>query len=725
MKVSISKRVIVLIAIFGSLIGRAQKPLSELASLDLHVIPYPQKVQLREGDFILGNTLSIGLDGKTSAVDQRTAEHLANGFKKEWGVNALVKDKAQNCPLKLVKVKKLASGKEQGYELEVTETGVRILAQDDDGLFYGVQTLLQLVKAYKDGFKIPGMYLEDWPDVAVRAIHYDTKHHQDRASYVKALIRDLAKFKINMLVWEWEDKLAYESYPQIGAPGAFTKQEMQEFTAYARDYHIELTPLVQGLGHVSFILKWPEFKHLREVADSDWEFNPLKDETYELLFKLWDEAIEATPGSKYIHIGSDETFELGLCDECREKAKEIGNSGLYHLFAKRAAKYLKKKRKIMIWERPMGWTKSRSPIKNMKPDPDLVLTEEYHYETPDFKYAQQAHDLGYELFMYDPNPGLEPLFLPYYFKMSSNRITDTPRKMEGSLKASYDLLTASANTGLFHGMINTSWDDSGLHNQMWMFGFAASAQYSWNANAPGLEEFENSFFINYYGPEVRDMKELYLLLNEGAYFYAHSLERNLWHHGDIGKTHLPDLPRGQYIEYDPYWKHEYAPQLKKAKQELKRINRAMQIIDMNKRLADRNTYDFDVYRSIAELIAHTCQLYIDMENLESTITRAHKNAFSDREASLTALHDAETLVQEMLDRRNRVFGQLTTVWEKTRLPKGMSSADKKYFHKMDRSRHFANRRPGLDFLIYDEELLDLEGYLEKLKTYTNNFQLKF
>ena len=69
----------------------------------------------------------------------------------------------------------------------------------------------------------------------------------------------MARYKINMLVWEWEDKLAYKSHPEIGAPGAFTIEEMQEFTKYAKEYHMELTPLVQGLGHVSFILKWPQY----------------------------------------------------------------------------------------------------------------------------------------------------------------------------------------------------------------------------------------------------------------------------------------------------------------------------------------------------------------------------------------------------------------------------------------------------------------------------------
>ena len=71
-----------------------------------------------------------------------------------------------------------------------------------------------------------------------------------------------------MLVWEWEDKFEYPSHPEIGAPGAFTMKEMQEFTRYAKKYHIQIVPLVQGLGHAGFILKWPQYASLREVPAS-------------------------------------------------------------------------------------------------------------------------------------------------------------------------------------------------------------------------------------------------------------------------------------------------------------------------------------------------------------------------------------------------------------------------------------------------------------------------
>ncbi|MEQ9287329.1 MAG: beta-N-acetylhexosaminidase [Cyclobacteriaceae bacterium] len=691
---------------------------SELSDIGLHVIPYPQQVAVGGNAFLLKSPINIVLDKSATAIDRKTAEQMKSELERKWGMKAVISENKGMCNILLTRKGPSKSLAGQGYMLSTDSDELTINSKDADGLFYGVQTFFQLIKKTRDGVLVPGMEITDWPDVKIRAVHYDTKHHQDKGSYVRDFIRDLAKYKINMLVWEWEDKLAYESHPEIGAPGAFTLEEMQEFTRYAKEYHIELTPLVQGLGHVSFILKWPQYKELREVEGSDWEFCPLEAGTYDLMFDLWDEAIKATPGSKYIHIGSDETYELGACHKCQAKAKEIGNSGLYHLFIGKAAAHLEKRRKVMVWERPMGWELGKSPIKDMKPNTNLVLTESYDYSS-EFNFARESKAMGFEVFMYDPNPGIEPLFLPYHFKKKRGEL------LEGSLKSSYDFLSVRSKLPEFDGMINTSWDDSGLHNQMWMLSFVTSAQYSWNGVAPGPEEFEGSFFANYYGEKATDMKELYQLLNEGAYYYYETMERHVWHAGDIGKTHLPDLPRGQYLEYDPFWNTEYKHMVKRSGEQKEKMLRALQIIETNKNLALDHAYDFEVYASIAELIRHTCLTYEDLSRLEYAITEAHKNAFTDRKEAYNSLVKAEKIIEASLARREQVYANLVKTWKKTRLPKGMSTLDKKFFYKMDRSRHFANRTADLSYLIYDEQLLDMEGYLQKLKAYRTSFQLEY
>ncbi len=386
-------------------------------SAEIQVIPFPQQVITNNANFRFNNNLTIVLDQNNSAADRFTANELIRDLKNEWNINAVLSNKKGTCSILLTRRNAPKSLNNQGYQLITGPGELVIRSNGEDGLFYGTQTLLQLIQNDGSGYQIPGLQITDWPDIQERAIHYDTKHHQDKSSYVKSFIKDLSRYKVNMLIWEWEDKFAYPSHPEIGAPGAFTMEEMQEFTRYARQYHIQIVPLVQGLGHVSFILKWPQYKPLRELEASNWQFCPLKQGSYDLLFDLWKDAIEATPGSEFIHVGSDETYELGACENCQVKSKEIGKSGLYLLFVNKAAGYLKTKaRKVMVWERPMGWKSGSSPAKGVEPSKGLVLTESYNYETPEFKYSKEAKASGFETYAYDPNPGVVPLMVPYLFE---------------------------------------------------------------------------------------------------------------------------------------------------------------------------------------------------------------------------------------------------------------------------------------------------------------------
>ncbi len=690
---------------------------TELSSLGIHVIPYPQQVTLEGDDFIFNNQLNIVLDQDFSVIDQFTADELIKDLKREWNIEGVITDKKIDNSIILTRHDAPEMLGVQGYQITTGKNELVIKANGEDGLFYGTQTLLQIIQKAREGYKVSGMKIKDWPDIKKRAVHYDTKHHQDKKSYVKSFIKDLARYKINILVWEWEDKFAYPSHPEIGAPGAFTIEEMQELTRYAHKYHIQIVPLVQGLGHVSFILKWPQYEHLREVEASNWEFCPLREGSYDLLFDLWDDAIEATPGSEYIHIGSDETYELGACEKCKVKAGEIGLSGLYHFFVGKAAEHLQAAgRKVMVWERPMGWEKSRSPAKGIKPIKGLVLTESYSYMTPDFKYVKEARSQGFEVFAYDPNPGGGHLFLSCFYRIRNNK------KVIGSLENSYNLLTSAAISGAFDGMINTSWDDAGLHNQLWMLSFVTSAGYSWNGSKPDLAEFTGSFFKNYYGNSAVNMKELFYLLNEGSYYYAETFERKVWHHGDVGKTHLPDLPRGDALEYDPFWNREYKEIVDRSRDELTKMGRVLQIIENNKQSGVKNSYDFELFRTVAEVIRHTCQTYLDLSNLEYAITEAHRKTFIDSKEAYNGLVKAQNIIEKSLKRREEVLNDLINTWEETRFPKGMSTKDKEYFFQQDRARHFANRRPDMTYLIYDEQLLDMEGYLEKLKAYMEYYK---
>jgi len=698
---------------------------TELAKAGINLIPYPREVKLMGEDFVLGNNIIITLDKNASEKDKFAAGELSKFLKDEWQVNPVIQNNAVKG--KTIVLTRKGFGKksgDQGYRLTVGKDRVTVVGGGEAGLFYGVQTILQLIRKNVAGAYINGLEINDWPDTKIRAAYYDTKHHQDTRAYVESFIRDLARYKINMLVWEWEDKFAYPSHPEIGAPGAFTMEEMQELTHYAKKFHVLIVPLVQGLGHASFILKWPKYEHLREIPASNFEFCPLKEGSYQLLFDLWDDAVKATPGSVYIHIGSDETYELGLCPNCKKKAEEIGKTGLYHLFTAKSAKHLQAEgRQVMVWERPMGWTKDEKAVKNnIVPQQGIILAESYDYETPDLKYAREAKANGYPVYAYDPNPGVEPLFLPYLFRKPRDFATET---IIGSLENSYNYLTSHLGKGVYDGVIKTSWDDAGLHNQVWMLSFVTTAAYSWNAAKPALKEFTATYFKNYYGEDVKDMERLFFLLNEGAYFYMESFERNVWHDKSIGKTQIPDLPRGDAMEYHPFWNVEYAVRLKAANEILGKMNEAANICKINLERKIKNSYDIEIYKTVIELIKHTALTYLDLSELENAIAEAHRQRILSHEDAYRNLEKAEKIIKGQLARRDSVLNELVSVWERTRLPKGMSTKEKKFFFEQDRTVHFANRAPDMTFLIYDEQKLDLEGYLVKLQQYKKFYHDRF
>ena len=703
-----------------------------LVDSGLYVIPYPQQVLFGGDAFIFQSDLNIVLEKDHSKADEFTATELIRDLKSEWNIDAALNQKRNNFSVILSRRKSLSKRGKQGYELSVTKNAITISSAGEEGLFYGTQTLLQLIQKSAGGYKVIGLKITDWPDIAERAVHYDTKHHQDKMEYVRSFIKELARYKINLFVWEWEDKFLYPSHPEISAPGAFTTKEIQDLTDYARKYHIQIAPLVQGLGHVSFILKWPQFAPWREVAASNWEFCPLKEGSYKLLFDLWKDAMDATKGSTYFHFGSDETYELGECPACKQKASEIGKKGVYHLFGDKAAKFIQSQgRKPMMWESSAGLLQAYAE-KKFTPNKNIVLTEEMGEVGVD--KARQAKNLGYKVFFYDPNPGTEPLFLPYLYREEDYVIdeasaADNPypqlkgkRKIAGCLEHSYVQLKEAAASGLFDGVIRTSWDDAGLHNQQWMLCFLTTAESSWNGHAPDMNEFKETFFNNYYGEAATGMNDLYYLLNEAAYYYWDTFERKVWHFGDVGKTVIPDLPSGDALEYDPFWNNQNKQMIQRSLQELQQMDKAMAIVAANKKAAVKHPYDFDLFESIIQVVRHTCQTYLDLSALENAVKDAHNETFVNRDSAYYYLVKAQKIIEDNVKRRADVLNHVVTVWEKTRLPKGMSTADKKYFFQQDRARHFANRKPDMSFLIYDEQQLDLEGYLEKLKAYSEKYK---
>jgi len=298
---------------------------------------------------------------------------------------------------------------------------------------------------------------------------------------------------------------------------------------------------------------------------------------------------------------------------------------------------------------------------------------------------------------------------------------DPVRVRNGSFRDTSESISAAGQARAALGSITTSWDDSGLHNQAWMLRFICAAEYSWSSGGPALDIWIDRAMREYFGRQTRDMRELLRLLQDGALFYYDTFQRKVWHWGDVGKIHLPDFPR-QELEYHPFWRRRYAQLVGEAEAQRQGIARAVAIIDDNLSRPAPRRYDLEVFRTCAELMRHNVDLVLMLGRLEEEIGTASELHFSDRRAALRHLRRARSLIEEHIADRGAVFANLVEVWERTRLPKGCSTADHPYVFAPDRARHFANRTPDMRYLVYDEELLGLDGYLERLAAYVSEYE---
>ncbi len=125
--------------------------------MGLHVIPYPQQVELGGDDFVLQNNLTLVLDKNATAVDRKTAEKLITELKEKWGIAASISDDKGAAMIMLTRKGISKKIVEQGYVITTDKSILTITANDEDGLFYGVQTLFQIIKRGRDKIFVPGI----------------------------------------------------------------------------------------------------------------------------------------------------------------------------------------------------------------------------------------------------------------------------------------------------------------------------------------------------------------------------------------------------------------------------------------------------------------------------------------------------------------------------------------------------------------------------------------
>jgi hypothetical protein len=681
------------------------------------ILPQPGKVVLLKGAGPLAGDLKqiVLKGGFTCPILGNKLSRLKIGTSESKGTVTLILHKS---------IAEIPS--EEGYIMTISGDRVEISSIGEAGLFYGCMSLEQLLEDAAD-YKIPlpSCRITDYPVLSYRAVHFDVKHHLDHMNYYYESIDRLARYKINAVVFEFEDKLRYQRQPLVGAPQSISIDEMAALTRYAHDRHIEITPLVQGLGHATFILKHQEYAGLRELSWNTWAFCPLHEGTYQVLFDLYRDAMEATPGSRYLHIGGDEIGNIGLCPRCKPMADKEGMLSLSLYWLKRVCEFAGENNRIPVfwddmplkhggvyestWSDEVTGTEAEKAWKEGTPKLDNLLTDfpkNCVYMRWNYTMARQPGNI-LALDWY-ANRGLKAMIATAtnseggMFFQAEERDKDAASSGIITIR-SFIRLAAEKNIG---GMLCTAWDDKSPHMENYWHGFIASAEYSWSPDGRSLEEYDKAWLQREFSLSISDYAALNNRLRRGSelWYDAYFKDGNLFNDENTLQSMqrvehwLPVLEGQEKVQFDYTSKLIELPDLRTpgswSKKYKDKLDRA--IIEMNDNMALSDRLN-EIY-STSGRNRYYWSLAIALHNFQNTTPRLllalkeSDNADKSRQKS-----GIENVKMAMKDFQN-AWSELKDVYARTRFVSYPAN------YIPDRYFHLASQREDLTWMIQAQEL---------------------
>ncbi|MFO7899948.1 MAG: glycoside hydrolase family 20 zincin-like fold domain-containing protein [Planctomycetota bacterium] len=703
---------------------------SELRMRGYTALPAPRHVELEPDDILLDPMLCLSLSGVDE--DDIAVQTLLRARQIDAEVFDFREGEDVGCQVELaIEPGAVDTGiddgrDEQAYRIEIDDGGIRLTGNGRPGLFYAVQTFLQLT-ASANGF-LPKGRIVDWPRFELRLVHWDTKHHRDRIDTLKRYLDWCARFKINGILFELEDKFEYPSHPVIGAPDAFTTAELQEITDYALERHIQIVPDVQGPAHLCYVLKHDEFAHLR-CDGSNYQICMDEPEARQLLFDMYTDVCNATRGCKYFHVSTDEVYYAGICEKFRKPYNPENRSLTVIDYVNAAHEHLGALgRQVLIWlEYPM----LPEHVELLPAD----LLNGIGFRKP--VQVRNENEHGIRQFAYHPIQGSELTF-PNYFGWTDADGVRQPGRLDGAFDATRETRVEGGNP---IGTICAAWDDAGLHNETFWLGWATMAQCGWTQDAITPEETAAAFTDLYYGPDVFDMIEIYQTLQAQARFMENALEKlpstvrgpSYGHPYWKGKMERydrtmvppapPQMPNDTGVSVVPRFSDRYEAVLAEVPGRLRENDRLLARLQANVPRARRNRYNLEVFLSLACHVRQFLEMVLSIARAEELMHEAALAGKSgdDRRAMARMVAARETM-QGAVDDLYAMYERLKATWQKSRLPKGAPRDGREFVHVMDDVKdHFADRRPDLSHLIAPHESLDLPGWIERLDSVIDRY----
>ncbi len=592
--------------------------------------------------------------------------------------------------------------KPEAYSLQVLDQRVEVTASTESGLWYGLMTLGQLLEDAKDQqVPLPLCEISDEPALAYRAVHLDVKHHLEKKEYYFELMDRFAAQKINAVIVEIEDKLRYELQPKVGASDAFSISEWKELSDYAMARNIRISPLVQGLGHASFILKHAEYTSLRDDAESDWAFNPLNEETYKVQFDLYEDALKAFPHANYLHVGGDEVHTTG---------RNSGKSPLelQLIWLNRVSAYAAQKGLTPIFwdDMPLQnagvyrsiydskltaaqvdsiWSVNEANLnKYIDLFPKNCVYMRWNYDMPEspgnIRAIKWFSDNGFKVM--GATAGQTRWNLMPQDQSNTNNIRD------------FALISIRNKAD---GLLLTLWDDDSPHFELYQRGISIFAEYTWAGEKRSTEELHAAYRHRAFGSALANSEmEFINNLEEPVAFWKNALLnqrrdrnrlRNLENPMDEAMISMPN-PDSAGV-----WTKKYQEKIAKAEANLARVDSVLQVIQESKKRAVRNSYTLDVYEQVAQAVQFSNRAILTLAEFDEPSGEKRSQAL----AKLAGMEAEWKAIQ----------GNLEKVYGKTR----QLNKPADYILDQDHHVHLANQA-----LNFSDWQFFVEGlFLEKVK----------
>lgn len=441
--------VFIICAVFFACSCRQQSP-------DIHIIPQPEQMDVKSGTFSVNENTVVYLPGaetKYLLLAELINSNLSAYAGKELSV---VTDLPQQNAIRFELEDPRPATNPEAYKLQVNKEGVEIKASSDTGLFYGLQSLLQLITPQG----LPYITIQDEPRFKYRGMHLDVSRNFFSKEFVMKLIDLMAFYKLNTFHWHLTDgagwRIQLDKYPKLttdaafrnqadwktwwdgdrkfvpeGTEGAYggyyTKDDIREVVAYAKSKHINVIPEIEMPGHSEEVfVAYPALCCTGKPYTSS-DFCVGNEDAFTFIENVLTEVMELFP-SEYIHVGGDEAGKTAwkTCPKCKKRMQQENLKNVDELqsyLIRRVEKFLNEHgRKLIGWDEilegglapeatVMSWRGEDGGIKAAKQGHDVIMTPGSHLYF-DFYQAdpktQPAAIGGYtpikRVYSYDPVP---------------------------------------------------------------------------------------------------------------------------------------------------------------------------------------------------------------------------------------------------------------------------------------------------------------------------------